>query len=66
MSRQPVEQLIARMLRLLDDLDNSGIHMHGVINFAKPQFTFTWIEDGEQQHRNIYRDRDTDVWTVTR
>jgi hypothetical protein len=67
MSKQPPEQLIARMLQLLDDADDSDVTIIGVVNFAKPEFCFSWWEDGHAERRTIRRGRDDDdVWRVTR
>lgn len=67
-SMQQPEQLIARMLRLLDDADDSNVMITRRPNTVETEFEVVWWDEGDPpvpQSRLVKRSADN-VWRVSR
>lgn len=67
--KQNPEDIVDRLLRLLCDADDSGVRLHGVINFSEPEFS---LERWDRERRRLVRWRvskqrvDPAAWAVER
>lgn len=67
--RQDPENIVDRLLCLLHDADDSGVRLHGVVNFAEPEFS---LERWDRERRRLVRWRvskqrvDPAAWAVER
>lgn len=66
--RQDPEIIVQRLVALLRDADESGVHLHGTVNFALPEYVASWYDGKEVQRRTVRRSSRTadGEWRVMR